>query len=1293
MQVAQGRARSSTHLGAGRARTLAAMSFAALALLLICSASARALSQRGHIPAGSFGATLAGEGDTAMSDPSAVAVDEASGDTYVLDTGNSRVLRFGPAPERRFLEAWGYGVADGAKQYEQCTSKCGPGIAGVHAGQFNLPVAIAVDNSPGPSHGDVYVAANRTFKEAAVDKFTAEGKPLAPLPEEEELVEGGVVGVAVAPDGSVWVEREDEEAEFLLEHFDGAEDNQLMAMEELELQGVQLTAGETYPSRPGFAVDSRGDAYITYERGGKDAEEHGRNEQCTAHVCTTAKVKVSEESQSLEAEMLSSELDEQGSTRGRGRTHGRSAGRRRRVSRQRLERRRVQRRRGADPALRRGHAAGRRGPGARRGDRRSGGRRRDRCRPRGVRAGAARSPDRRGKQRRRARDARIGRTARDDRPDGAVTHYRFQYGTASCAAVPDPCSEAPAAPGGEIPLLGAGFGDQAVTDTVDGLLPATRYHLRVIADNADGESASGERTFLTAATPRELADGRAWEMVSLADKHGSSVEAIRLAGGLVQSAANGRSVTYVTTGPVYEEEAEVEGNRDSERSQILSARGASRWTSHDITTPNEVALGTEPGLPLEYQFFSPELAEALVEPVSPQPLSAEATEKTGYLRHNATCLAERASCFEPLLTTADDTAGSAFALETSFVGATPDLHHIVLHANVALIAGAPKEALYEWSAGKPAAERLQLVSLLPETGAPAPPGAELGGGAKEMHSTAISTSGARVIWRIGGENVGHLYTRDMESGETLQVDEPEEGVTPQLGSIPDFKTASADGSRVYFTDEQHLTKNASGVEQGNIETAPRNLYVFEASKPKGHRVTDLTPESHELNHGEGAGVLGEASVGEGAGGSFVYFVANGKLTSNAEAGHCHAEAPASASCNLYVVHGVPVLEGGMTHERWGAPELIAQLSSEDSPDWGAPEGTETGEAGAYNLKSMTSRVSPDGEHLAFMSERPLTGYDNTDLNSGAADEEVFLYKYAPEGDGQLLCPSCKADGEPPAGVHDTPEVGEGLGLVVDRPETGRRKPKRASITGSRGASPAGRVSPSRDAYYQSRYLSNEGRLFFNSADALVPARATTARRTSTSTSRTCVGSCEAPGGLRGADLLRRIQSESAFLDASANGNDVFFLTAQPLSSQDKDSNFDIYDAHVCRVSGSEPCLSPAASRRPGHATTKPNAKRPRRRSRGYQAPASATFLGARQQSGSRRRGGSLQTGQEIDAETVDTSPAARGGVEEVPQAQAHEQAPRLRTTGAPQLWHEAAAYEHASARREPAVKTSRRIGN
>ncbi len=43
------------------------------------------------------------------------------------------------------------------------------------------------------------------------------------------------------------------------------------------------------------------------------------------------------------------------------------------------------------------------------------------------------------------------------------------------------------------------------------------------------------------------------------------------------------------------------------------------------------------------------------------------------------------------------------------------------------------------------------------------------------------------------------------------------------------------------------------------------------------------------------------------------------------------------------------------------------------------------------LARISSRVSPDGRYLAFMSERPLTGYDNTDAVSGQPDEEVFLY--------------------------------------------------------------------------------------------------------------------------------------------------------------------------------------------------------------------------------------------------------------------------------------------------------------
>jgi hypothetical protein len=51
----------------------------------------------------------------------------------------------------------------------------------------------------------------------------------------------------------------------------------------------------------------------------------------------------------------------------------------------------------------------------------------------------------------------------------------------------------------------------------------------------------------------------------------------------------------------------------------------------------------------------------------------------------------------------------------------------------------------------------------------------------------------------------------------------------------------------------------------------------------------------------------------------------------------------------------------------------------------------------------------------------------------------------------------------------------------------------------------------------------------------------------------------------------RSSEESAFLDASESGDDVFFLTTERLSSKDSDGRLDVYDAHVC--SAREPCLS------------------------------------------------------------------------------------------------------------------------
>ena len=124
----------------------------------------------------------------------------------------------------------------------------------------------------------------------------------------------------------------------------------------------------------------------------------------------------------------------------------------------------------------------------------------------------------------------------------------------------------------------------------------------------------------------------------------------------------------------------------------------------------------------------------------------------------------------------------------------------------------------------------------------------------------------------------HLYARDTETGETLQLDSVVSGAGE---GAPDavFQTASANGQRVFFTDSQRLTAQSKAGLEGGVEKA--DLYVFElnAGKPLSGTLTDLTPEG---TGGESAGVL--VSEGDGGGvlsasedGTYVYFVANGDV--------------------------------------------------------------------------------------------------------------------------------------------------------------------------------------------------------------------------------------------------------------------------------------------------------------------------------------------------------------------------------------------------------------------------------
>jgi hypothetical protein len=78
-------------------------------------------------------------------------------------------------------------------------------------------------------------------------------------------------------------------------------------------------------------------------------------------------------------------------------------------------------------------------------------------------------------------------------PRGKDTQYFFQYGVNKLY-------------GAQTPAVGAGAanGGSAVSVPVGGLAPATRYHYRIVAVNADGTTLGGDRTFKTKVQPLGL---------------------------------------------------------------------------------------------------------------------------------------------------------------------------------------------------------------------------------------------------------------------------------------------------------------------------------------------------------------------------------------------------------------------------------------------------------------------------------------------------------------------------------------------------------------------------------------------------------------------------------------------------------------------------------------------------------------------------------------------------------------------------------------------------------------------
>ncbi len=758
-------------------------------------------------------------------------------------------------------------------------------------------------------------------------------------------------------------------------------------------------------------------------------------------------------------------------------------------------------------------------------------------------------------------------------PGAQETTYRFEYGTN--AAYGQSTSEA--GPFGSA-------GESQVTAAIQGLQPNTTYHYHVVASNSQspGGTPGPDQTFTTqtAGGKFTLPDGRQWELVSLPQKDGGEILGVGggnetpPGGDATQASEDGTSVTYIANAPVG---SNPPGNTFS--TQILSTRGAGGWSSQDISSPHKNPVNSASlGFGEEYLRFSPDLSRAVVmpSPVGSEPsLAPEVHEEvhneppTGkideiYLRNDATGVFQAVVTAEPLP-------------KVEFQGATPDLSHIAFAGPAGLDPNYPgASGLYEWADG-----HAQLVSVLPDGEAGG--GAHLGGVLNQSVSEvpgrhAISDDGTRIVWGNGSE----LFTRDEASGETVQVDAAQGGGGPSGGGV--FWDATSDGRRVFFTDQNELT---SGAHEGG-------LFMFDVADGK---LTDVAPgvngafNSQTYRH--------HFFLGANEEGTSVYVDSSVVLTNVANG---RGETAAAGAGNVYLLREAPADSGS-----WNATFVTAGLSEPEEESRGNVE-----ERLFINLGDQTVGVSPNGRYLAFMSQQSLTGYDNRDANSGEPDEEVYLY----DADAnRLVCASCDPTGARPVGENATHEVGKPNPLTpLDPWAIWEGHWLAATIPGWTKA------SDERTTGYQQRFLSDSGRLFFDSSDALVP-QDVNGREDVYEYESEGVGSCQPPAygqsasvvfsgvadGCVGLISAGTGTGDSAFFDASASGNDVFFTTEDGLVAQDKDGVSDMYDARVCTVA--EPCSqSPVAS--PPCSTTDSCRAAPAPPPGVFGAPASATFAGA-----------------------------------------------------------------------------------
>jgi DNA-binding beta-propeller fold protein YncE len=548
-------------------------------------------------------------------------------------------------------------------------------------------------------------------------------------------------------------------------------------------------------------------------------------------------------------------------------------------------------------------------------------------------------------------------------PNGFDTTYRFEWGTSTeyGASVPVPDGD-----------IGAGTSDVPVVAHLSGLSANTTYHWRIVAASENGSPVAGDHTFVYDTMGGSLPDNRAYEMVTPPQKNAALVG--NMAVGVSPSVSEDGSRLIVTSLQCFADAGSCTASRGSEGEPFAFTRADGGWVTTAMapsamaaTGNSEVMANADAGSALfsiatrpfgEDDFYvrQPDGSFVDIGPVSPPSAGAKGatpvygTVGTADFSHVVYDAYAGHEGFWPFDATVGTTSFSAY----EYVGA-----------------GNAHPVLVGVSGGPGSTDLISACSTIIGKGTLGYNALSADGGTVFFQASKCA-SGSGVNAGVPVPSV-ELFAR-VGGARTVLVSgrSPLDCVSAGcVGSPPgdtQFEGASGDGSRVFFTDTQQLTDSASEDSDGSdgaeepgcsLSTGVNgcNLYEYDFSRPAGH---GLVAVSAGDSSGGGPRVQGVMAISED--GSHVYFVARGVLTGVA---NDRGQVARDGAENLYV------FERDASHPE-GRLAFIAGLSGENVSVTGA------GLDSDQWLRGITrANVTPDGRFLVFLSHERLTADDTS----------------------------------------------------------------------------------------------------------------------------------------------------------------------------------------------------------------------------------------------------------------------------------------------------------------------------